>query len=158
MGAALHDRTNWDQLEDLARTVGADAAAQMWGRTDLTPADVDIAELYDGFSYITMLWLEALAAVRLRRERAVRRGRDTHRPRRVAPPQHHRAASSPPDGSTATASSTRRASSSGARGASARWPADPRWQSWPPGAAIPAGACSSPRWHDRDPERSTKTI
>ena len=60
MGAALHDRTNWDQLKDLARTVGAAAATQMWRRTSLTPADVDIAELYDGFSYLTMLWLEAL--------------------------------------------------------------------------------------------------
>jgi acetyl-CoA acetyltransferase len=60
MGAALHDRTNWDQLKDLTRTVGAAAATQMWRRTSLTPADVDIAELYDGFSYITMLWLEAL--------------------------------------------------------------------------------------------------
>jgi acetyl-CoA acetyltransferase len=60
MGAALHDRTNWDQLKDLTRTVGAAAASQMWRRTSLTPADVDIAELYDGFSYITMLWLEAL--------------------------------------------------------------------------------------------------
>jgi acetyl-CoA acetyltransferase len=60
MGAALHDRTNWDQLKDLTETVGAAAATQMWRRTSLTPADVDIAELYDGFSYLTMLWLEAL--------------------------------------------------------------------------------------------------
>jgi acetyl-CoA acetyltransferase len=60
MGTALHDRTNWDQLKDLTKTVGAAAATQMWGRTSLTPADVDIAELYDGFSYLTMLWLEAL--------------------------------------------------------------------------------------------------
>ena len=60
MGAAIHDRTNWDQLRDLTRTVGADAAAQMWARTSLTPADVDMAQLYDGFSYLTLLWLEAL--------------------------------------------------------------------------------------------------
>jgi acetyl-CoA acetyltransferase len=60
IGAALHDRTNWDQLKDLTKTVGVAAAAQMWGRTSLTPADVDIAEIYDGFSYLTMLWLEAL--------------------------------------------------------------------------------------------------
>ncbi|MGH9059886.1 MAG: thiolase C-terminal domain-containing protein, partial [Acidimicrobiales bacterium] len=56
----LRDRPSWDQLRDLTRTVGADAAAQMWSRTSLTPADVDVAELYDGFSILTMLWLEAL--------------------------------------------------------------------------------------------------
>jgi acetyl-CoA acetyltransferase len=37
-----------------------DAGAHLWSRTDLTPADVDIAELYDGFSFLTMVWLEAL--------------------------------------------------------------------------------------------------
>jgi acetyl-CoA acetyltransferase len=39
---------------------GFRAARQMWGRTDLRPADVDVAGLYDGFSILTMLWLEAL--------------------------------------------------------------------------------------------------
>jgi len=37
-----------------------DAAAHMWSRTDLGPADVDVAELYDGFSWLAMAWLEAL--------------------------------------------------------------------------------------------------
>ncbi len=60
MGTAMRDRPSWDQIHDLTRTVGADAAAQMWSRTSLTPADVDVAELYDGFSFLTMLWLEAL--------------------------------------------------------------------------------------------------
>jgi acetyl-CoA acetyltransferase len=60
MGSAIHDRPSWDQLKDVARTVGTDAAAQMWGRTSLTPADVGMAQIYDGFSYLTMLWLEAL--------------------------------------------------------------------------------------------------
>jgi acetyl-CoA acetyltransferase len=32
----------------------------MWSHTDLRPADVDVAELYDGFSMLTLLWLEAL--------------------------------------------------------------------------------------------------
>jgi acetyl-CoA acetyltransferase len=39
---------------------GLRAAQQMWARTALTPADVDVAGLYDGFSILTMLWLEAL--------------------------------------------------------------------------------------------------
>jgi acetyl-CoA acetyltransferase len=37
-----------------------DAAAHMWSRTDLGPVDVDVAELYDGFSRLAMAWLEAL--------------------------------------------------------------------------------------------------
>jgi hypothetical protein len=37
-----------------------DAAAQLWTRTDLRPADVDVAQLYDGFSFLTLVWLEAL--------------------------------------------------------------------------------------------------
>ncbi len=37
-----------------------DAAAQLWTRTDLKPADVDTAQLYDGFSFLTLAWIEAL--------------------------------------------------------------------------------------------------
>jgi acetyl-CoA acetyltransferase len=37
-----------------------DAAAHLWSRTDLRPADVQVAELYDGFSFLTLSWLEAL--------------------------------------------------------------------------------------------------
>ena len=37
-----------------------DAGRSMWGHTDLTPDDVDIVELYDGFSILTVMWLEAL--------------------------------------------------------------------------------------------------
>ena len=29
-------------------------------RTDLKPSDVQLAEMYDGFSFITMAWLEAM--------------------------------------------------------------------------------------------------
>jgi acetyl-CoA acetyltransferase len=32
----------------------------MWERTELTPSDVDTAQLYDGFSVLTIVWLEAL--------------------------------------------------------------------------------------------------
>ncbi len=60
MGTAMRDRPSWDQLRDLTRSVGADAAEQMWSRTSLTPADVEVAELYDGFSFLTLLWLEAM--------------------------------------------------------------------------------------------------
>lgn len=38
----------------------ADAATEMWSRTDLKPADLQVAQLYDGFTYLTLAWLEAL--------------------------------------------------------------------------------------------------
>ncbi|HZJ25715.1 MAG TPA: thiolase family protein [Acidimicrobiia bacterium] len=60
VGTAIRGRPSWDQFDDLTTMACRDAAAQMWERTDLTPADVDLAELYDGFSFITMAWLEAM--------------------------------------------------------------------------------------------------
>ena len=50
----------WDQRPDYPKMASTDAAAEMWSRTDLTPADVDFAELYDGFTFLTFAWLEAL--------------------------------------------------------------------------------------------------
>lgn len=50
----------WTQRADYPRMASVDAAADMWSKTDLTPADVDIAELYDGFTFLTFAWLEAL--------------------------------------------------------------------------------------------------
>ena len=40
--------------------VGHGTAAAMWARTDLGPADVDVAQLYDGFTIEAIWWLEAL--------------------------------------------------------------------------------------------------
>jgi acetyl-CoA acetyltransferase len=60
VGSALHGRPSWDQFDDLTTMALRDASAMLWERTDLSPADVDVAELYDGFSFITMCWLEAL--------------------------------------------------------------------------------------------------
>ncbi len=60
VGTAIHGRPSWDQFDDLATMACRDAGAQLWTRTDLTPADVQLAEMYDGFSFITMAWLEAM--------------------------------------------------------------------------------------------------
>jgi acetyl-CoA acetyltransferase len=60
VGSAIHDRPSWDQWGDLTTMALRDAAAMLWQRTDLTPADVDLVEAYDGFSFITLAWLEAL--------------------------------------------------------------------------------------------------
>ena len=59
-GSALRGRPSWDQFDDLTTMAARDAAAMLWERTDLGPADVQVAELYDGFSFIAMAWLEAL--------------------------------------------------------------------------------------------------
>jgi acetyl-CoA acetyltransferase len=60
VGTALRGRASWDQFDDPTSMAARDAAASMWERTDLTPADVDVAQLYDGFSILAMVWLEAL--------------------------------------------------------------------------------------------------
>jgi acetyl-CoA acetyltransferase len=60
VGTALRGRPSWDQFDDATTMAARDAGAHLWERTDLTPADVDVAELYDGFSFLSMTWLEAL--------------------------------------------------------------------------------------------------
>jgi acetyl-CoA acetyltransferase len=50
----------WFHRADYPKMASADAAAQMWSRTDLTPTDLNLAELYDGFTFLTFAWLEAL--------------------------------------------------------------------------------------------------
>jgi acetyl-CoA acetyltransferase len=60
VGSALHGRPSWDQFDDLTTMALRDAAKMMWERTDLTPADVGSAQVYDGFSFIALCWLEAL--------------------------------------------------------------------------------------------------
>jgi acetyl-CoA acetyltransferase len=47
-------------VEDMPHSSPWSAARTMWSRTSLRPADVDVAELYDGFTFIAMQWLEAL--------------------------------------------------------------------------------------------------
>jgi acetyl-CoA acetyltransferase len=60
VATALRGRPSWDQFDDMTTMAARDVGAQLWTRTDLTPADVDVAELYDGFSFLSMVWLEAL--------------------------------------------------------------------------------------------------
>ena len=60
IGSAFYGRPSWDQFDDLTTMALRDAASMMWERTDLRPADVDVAGLYDGFSFIALAWLEAL--------------------------------------------------------------------------------------------------
>ena len=48
------------QLKDFSQTACVQSSKQLWAKTTIKPADVDVAELYDGFSIITFQWLEAL--------------------------------------------------------------------------------------------------
>jgi acetyl-CoA acetyltransferase len=51
------ERHSWDQAEWMASyPTGAD----LWKHTDYTPSDVDTVQLYDGFSFLAITWLEAL--------------------------------------------------------------------------------------------------
>lgn len=60
VGSALRGRASWDAWEDMTTTAAWSAGEHMWSRTDLTPGDVDIAELYDGFTVLSLYWLEGL--------------------------------------------------------------------------------------------------
>jgi acetyl-CoA acetyltransferase len=60
VGTKVDERQSWDQgtITHLPNVFGP--AAHLWSRTTLTPDDVDVAELYDGFSFNCLSWLEAL--------------------------------------------------------------------------------------------------
>jgi len=60
IGSAIHGRPSWDQWDDMTTMCLRDASKMMWSRTDLKPKDVNVAELYDGFSFITLAWIEAM--------------------------------------------------------------------------------------------------
>ncbi|HEY3834177.1 MAG TPA: thiolase family protein [Acidimicrobiia bacterium] len=60
VGAAIHGRPSWDQFDDLSAMANRDAGAQLWTRTELRPSDVQMLQAYDGFSFLTMSWMEAL--------------------------------------------------------------------------------------------------
>jgi acetyl-CoA acetyltransferase len=59
-GSALRARPSWDQWAALSDVAAYGAAESMWSRSSLRPADVDAAQLYDGFSMAVLVWLEAL--------------------------------------------------------------------------------------------------
>jgi acetyl-CoA acetyltransferase/uncharacterized OB-fold protein len=60
VGTAIIERISWDQGTLLLEPVLQGAADHLWSRTDLKPADVQVAELYDGFTFNCLSWIEAL--------------------------------------------------------------------------------------------------
>jgi len=60
VGTQITERWAWDQstMTHEPQTLGP--AAHLWTRTSLRPEDVRVAELYDGFSFNCVSWLEGL--------------------------------------------------------------------------------------------------
>jgi acetyl-CoA acetyltransferase len=59
--SAAIDRRRAIGIEALGTASGFQASADMlWSRTDLKPSDVDVAEIYDGFTIYAVRWLESL--------------------------------------------------------------------------------------------------
>src|SRR5262249_50981211 len=59
LGGACSTRRNWAEPADVHGSMRA-AVREMWERTSLVTTDVDAALLYDGFTVIPLLWLQAL--------------------------------------------------------------------------------------------------
>jgi acetyl-CoA acetyltransferase len=59
MAGVIDGRPSWEQWQDMSR-VGYATAKALWARTSLRPSDVDVAQLYDGFTIEVVWWLEAL--------------------------------------------------------------------------------------------------
>ena len=60
VGTQILERISWDQGTVTHEPQVLGQAAHLWTRTDLRPADVDVALLYDGFTFNAISWLEGL--------------------------------------------------------------------------------------------------
>jgi acetyl-CoA acetyltransferase len=60
VGTQILERVDWDQSTLTHEPQVLGPAAHLWSRTALSPADVDVALLYDGFTFNCLSWLEGL--------------------------------------------------------------------------------------------------
>ena len=60
VGTQVRERISWDQSTLTHEPQVLGPAAHLWSRTDCTVDDVDVSELYDGFTFNCVSWLEAL--------------------------------------------------------------------------------------------------
>jgi acetyl-CoA acetyltransferase/uncharacterized OB-fold protein len=60
VGTQMTERIAWDQSTMTHEPQVLGPAAHLWTRTTLRPDDVQVAELYDGFSFNCLSWLEGL--------------------------------------------------------------------------------------------------
>jgi acetyl-CoA acetyltransferase len=60
VGTQIIERMEWDQSTSTHEPQVFGPAAHVWTRTDLRPDDVDVALLYDGFTFNCLSWIEGL--------------------------------------------------------------------------------------------------
>ncbi|WP_426571488.1 thiolase C-terminal domain-containing protein [Aquihabitans sp. McL0605] len=60
VGTQIAERVSWEQGTITHEPQVLGQAAHLWTRTSLRPADVDLALLYDGFTFNAVSWLEGL--------------------------------------------------------------------------------------------------
>ena len=60
VGTQILERVSWDQGTVTHEPQVLGQSAHLWTRTDLRPADVDVALVYDGFTFNCISWLEGL--------------------------------------------------------------------------------------------------
>jgi len=60
VGTQITERLEWDQSTLTHEPQVLGQSAHLWSRTSLRPADVDVAQLYDGFTFNCLSWIEAL--------------------------------------------------------------------------------------------------
>ena len=60
VGTQMTERVAWEQSSITHEPHSLGPAAHLWSRTTLRPADVQVAELYDGFTFNCLSWIESL--------------------------------------------------------------------------------------------------
>ena len=62
MAYATGRGADWMFDTDFLYGGAGDCADRLWGRSSVTAADIDVAQVYDGFTPVTVAWIEALGA------------------------------------------------------------------------------------------------
>jgi acetyl-CoA acetyltransferase len=60
VGTQIGERISWDQGTITHEPQVMGQAAHLWTRTSLRPSDIDVALIYDGFTFNAISWLEGL--------------------------------------------------------------------------------------------------
>jgi acetyl-CoA acetyltransferase len=60
VGTQIIERLEWDQSTLTHEPQVLGQSAHLWSRTSMRPSDVDVAQLYDGFTFNCLSWIEGL--------------------------------------------------------------------------------------------------